>query len=358
MCGQCAIEENFGSTSKAFLYAYSFQNNQSAFANAKALRQHKATTTTGKATTAAADPTSQSAPRSGLTKPLGRKLGSEDARARSTARPDAPLDRSPGPEKGIDDIKDLSLDYARSKQEKDHPTLINNPRKRGAEGESERHGKTLLGGRDADLVRQGALPNDGDYRRDTLGPKQPLWDPHTQSSKPSQGVRREQQPGHNHSNRRRAPRERHSPTHGPGLAEKDNMFSQVHVSYERPQVQQILSDSGKQGKQSHPLERNREDNSSESPPEDEFPGNEPAEGPGNDPEMLLQPETRPISPEQLVVEVKGIYAGLVMVEAKCIDIDERQSAAAQERDPSKRSELKNDQWQSLIALHKQVINNI
>ena len=47
-----------------------------------------------------------------------------------------------------------------------------------------------------------------------------------------------------------------------------------------------------------------------------------------EPEMLSQPETRPISHEQLVVEVKGIYAGLVMVEAKCIDIDERQSAAA------------------------------
>ena len=70
--------------------------------------------------------------------------------------------------------------------------------------------------------------------------------------------------------------------------------------------------------------------------------------------MLLQPETRPISHEQLVVEVKGIYAGLVMVEAKCIDIDERQSAAAQEKDLSKKTELKNDQWQSLIALHKQV----
>lgn len=76
----------------------------------------------------------------------------------------------------------------------------------------------------------------------------------------------------------------------------------------------------------------------------------------DEPEMLLQPETRPISHEQLVVEVKGIYAGLVMVEAKCIDIDERQSLAAQEKDPSKRIGLKNDQWQSLIALHKQLLH--
>ena len=49
------------------------------------------------------------------------------------------------------------------------------------------------------------------------------------------------------------------------------------------------------------------------------------------PEMLLQPETRPISHDQLVIEVKGIYAGLVMVEAKCIDIDEKQSTAARKR---------------------------
>ena len=74
------------------------------------------------------------------------------------------------------------------------------------------------------------------------------------------------------------------------------------------------------------------------------------------PEMLLQPETRPISHDQLVIEVKGIYAGLVMVEAKCIDIDEKQSAAAQEKDPSKKAMLKNDQYQSLIALHKQLLH--
>ena len=90
--------------------------------------------------------------------------------------------------------------------------------------------------------------------------------------------------------------------------------------------------------------------------DDSPPLDEPSEGLEPDPEMLLQPDTRPISHEQLVVEVKGIYAGLVMVEAKCIDIDERQSAAAQEKDPIKRVTLKNDQWQSLIALHKQLLH--
>ena len=75
-----------------------------------------------------------------------------------------------------------------------------------------------------------------------------------------------------------------------------------------------------------------------------------------EPEMLLQPETRPISHEQLVIEVKGIYAGLVMVEAKCIEIDEKQSSVVQENDLAKRMDLKNDQWQSLIALHKQLLH--
>ena len=75
-----------------------------------------------------------------------------------------------------------------------------------------------------------------------------------------------------------------------------------------------------------------------------------------EPEVLEQPETRPISHDQLVIEVKGIYARLVMVEAKCIDIDEKQTAAAKEKDLSKKIELKNDQWQELITLHKQLLH--
>ena len=75
-----------------------------------------------------------------------------------------------------------------------------------------------------------------------------------------------------------------------------------------------------------------------------------------EPKILLQPETRPISHEQLVVEVKGIYAGLVMVEAKCIDVDEKQSAAAQDRNPARRTSLTPEQWQALIALHKTLLH--
>jgi hypothetical protein len=76
----------------------------------------------------------------------------------------------------------------------------------------------------------------------------------------------------------------------------------------------------------------------------------------SDSELLLQPETRPISHEQLVHEVKGIYAGLVMVEAKCIDVDEKQSREAQERDPAKRTTLTPEQYSALIALHKTLLH--
>ncbi|KAM0701740.1 hypothetical protein Q7P35_010649 [Cladosporium inversicolor] len=62
----------------------------------------------------------------------------------------------------------------------------------------------------------------------------------------------------------------------------------------------------------------------------------------------LQPEFSPISQEQLAAEVKGIYAGLVMVEAKCINIDAQK--ASQRND-----ELSTEQWQALVALHRTLL---
>ncbi|KKA16328.1 hypothetical protein T310_10083, partial [Rasamsonia emersonii CBS 393.64] len=64
--------------------------------------------------------------------------------------------------------------------------------------------------------------------------------------------------------------------------------------------------------------------------------------------MCLQPETHPITEEQLVNEVRGIYAGLVMVEKKCIEIDRQQSES--------KEELTNAQWQALIALHRTLLH--
>ncbi|KAL7621482.1 hypothetical protein AAE478_008805 [Parahypoxylon ruwenzoriense] len=65
--------------------------------------------------------------------------------------------------------------------------------------------------------------------------------------------------------------------------------------------------------------------------------------------LIKQPETRPISQEQLIAEVKGIYAGLVMVESKCIEVDNAQSSQCD-------TQLNNEQWQALIALHRTLLH--
>ena len=62
-----------------------------------------------------------------------------------------------------------------------------------------------------------------------------------------------------------------------------------------------------------------------------------------------QPETKPISHEQLVAEVKGIYTGLVMIEAKCIEVDTAQSSNTEHQ-------LSSEQWQALIALHRTLLH--
>ncbi|KAJ9663494.1 hypothetical protein H2198_000760 [Neophaeococcomyces mojaviensis] len=70
---------------------------------------------------------------------------------------------------------------------------------------------------------------------------------------------------------------------------------------------------------------------------------------GNPPLKLIRElETRPITVSQLVQEVKGIYAGLVMVEKKCIEIVSQQA-----QNPTK---LSKEQWQALIALHRTLLN--
>jgi hypothetical protein len=71
-------------------------------------------------------------------------------------------------------------------------------------------------------------------------------------------------------------------------------------------------------------------------------------------DIIMQPETRPISQEQLVAEVKGIYAGLVMVEAKCIEVDNKQATLAQA--DGAQTKLNNEQWQALIALHRTLLH--
>lgn len=73
-------------------------------------------------------------------------------------------------------------------------------------------------------------------------------------------------------------------------------------------------------------------------------------------DMILQPETRPISQEQLVAEVKGIYAGLVMVEAKCIEVDNKYASLATSAASGEQPRPTNEQWQALIALHRTLLH--
>jgi hypothetical protein len=74
------------------------------------------------------------------------------------------------------------------------------------------------------------------------------------------------------------------------------------------------------------------------------------------PKMIRQPETRPISQEQLVAEVRGIYAGLVMVEGKCIQVDAKQVEITREATSGTQPKLNNEQWQALIALHRTLLH--
>ena len=64
---------------------------------------------------------------------------------------------------------------------------------------------------------------------------------------------------------------------------------------------------------------------------------------------IPQPEMKPISHEQLADEVKGIYAELVMVEAKCIEVDAAQSSTTDHQ-------INNEQWQALLTLHRTLLH--
>ncbi|KAK5711099.1 hypothetical protein LTR17_018556 [Elasticomyces elasticus] len=66
------------------------------------------------------------------------------------------------------------------------------------------------------------------------------------------------------------------------------------------------------------------------------------------PDLILQPDSSPVSEVQLTTEIKGIYAGLVIVEAKCIHLDAAQASNCS-------TDLEMGQWQALIALHRTLL---
>lgn len=219
------------------------------------------------------------------------------------------------------------------------------------------HAKTASGGfsvgRDQEFSHQGKQISDLEYRRDIQGASTSLWEPNMDSPNSGKAFQRDrhQSLANNPSRRLNPVKDHASKPRKPSLLQRNKRPQAPKARQE----QSISTEAGPAvlGASQKPLRPGVEQ---ALPRGDSPPIDEPLEGSEAEPEMLLQPDTRPISHEQLVVEVKGIYAGLVMVEAKCIDIDERQSAAAQEKDPNKRVNLKNDQWQSLIALHKQLLH--
>ena len=72
--------------------------------------------------------------------------------------------------------------------------------------------------------------------------------------------------------------------------------------------------------------------------------------------IIKQPETRPFSEEHLVTEVKGIYAGLVMVESKCIEVDNKQAISVQHDQIVQSEQFNNEQWHVLVNLHRTLIH--
>ena len=330
------------------------------------------TQSSGKATplAAAADAPSQRAPLSDTNKPSGKNNSAEHFRntnQSSSAKPIPSSKRPYGSEKGINDIEDLSLEQATSDKAKVQSTFANNPRKRGAEagtGSSDpqaqgqyrqfmstppKNGKTSSGAKHLEALRHKSPSEDPEYKRGQSGPKQSLWDPDLDPTQNPKGGRRKLQ--HVRLDQKDRPKSQAKEFTVTNINPR-GWNNQAHS--EKPLVSQYLGVSSRQEKVPSTSGNDHDSHSIGSPPEVDARDNGTSQEAESNIEMLLQPETRPISHEQLVVEVKGIYAGLVMVEAKCIDIDERQAAAAQEKDPTKQTDLKHDQWQSLIALHKQV----
>lgn len=69
-------------------------------------------------------------------------------------------------------------------------------------------------------------------------------------------------------------------------------------------------------------------------------------------EPLKEPGTNPISQEQLAAEVKGIYSGLRIIEAKCIEVMSVESRSKSSKSPKELRDL----LRTLIGLHRQLLH--
>ncbi|MCJ1395728.1 hypothetical protein MMC18_008614 [Xylographa bjoerkii] len=297
----------------------------------------------------------------------------DDAKSRSpSSRPASVPGQRATVDKKIEDLTKLSLNPGpelptggNSHDANRTPSPLSNPLKRAAVGEGflsdqptdhgdspvvprNRRAKALSGGsfipKDPEFDRKANATKDSGVRNERNGPQKRLFDPNT--DKPISP-----------SNQRKFGK-----TEGT-LASRRVYDPRSHLFRTK---RQSLEDIGNEIKHSprsqQPAVIERFSINSELPLESSLYQEQLVDHPDSDtnyepePELLLQPETRPISHDQLVVEVKGIYAGLVMVEAKCVDVDEKQSLAAQEKDPARQTKLTPEQWQALIALHKTLLH--
>lgn len=306
-------------------------------------------------------------------------VGGEDLRT-SPTRPVSAPDSIRDSGKKIDDLQNLTLSQDHSltgtapEAQPGAPPSFN-PLKRGAAGESDipessldqppvtgvpssRRAKALSGGpftsKDPDFNRDGTRSNDPNLSINRLGSFKRLFDPHTDNPSPVHPNfnrrNKVQDPNaasrHTYNQRTHVFRSRKAPAVDIDDFQRKTMFNKNMFNEQDSPIIDKLPVQPNKLERSQPV--TQDDSDSLGPTEDN--DLEP------EPEILLQPETRPISHEQLLVEVKGIYAGLVMVEAKCIDVDEKQSLAAQERDSSRQTKLSNEQWQALITLHKTLLH--
>ncbi|KAF2675462.1 hypothetical protein BT63DRAFT_450451 [Microthyrium microscopicum] len=69
------------------------------------------------------------------------------------------------------------------------------------------------------------------------------------------------------------------------------------------------------------------------------------------PNLILQPDSRGISQEQLATEVRSIYNGLASLEARCIKLD-REQAIQSEKGP-----IPPNTWRALISIHRALLND-
>lgn len=256
----------------------------------------------------------------------------EQPSAPSPTRPSSAPEQIPGRGKKMDDFENLTLGYEPPAEGQQRPTSANNPLKRVAEGEFDLggaeqpiggqqlgsmntrpcHGKhtsgRLSGSHNLGLNRRDPPVGDQEYVRTIPDRNQRLWVPEIDAT--GKGIRRTEdhvaadqgppfQPLKDQPTLRRSE-----------LVQRQDWSAHQKFEYDTPRPPKLVHSSPlmhqtntSYNDKGRPPRRSEEDRNSQK--EDSPPQDQPPEGQEAEPEMLLQPETRPVSHEQLVWEVKG-----------------------------------------------------